>query len=82
MSKELYKRFTEIYLPGQQEIKNNDAFSESINKQISAFVNKEKVSSYRIVNCETQTLPAASFPKSDLNKGYVMLIVHIAYLIE
>jgi hypothetical protein len=79
MSKELYKRFTEIYLPGQQEIKNNDAFSESINKQIDDFVNKQKVSSYRIVNCETQAMPAAAFLKSDINKGYVMLIVHVAY---
>jgi hypothetical protein len=77
MSKELYRRFTEIYLPGQQEIKDNVSFSDSINKQINAFVEKEKVSCYRIVNCETQTL----YTNPDLNKGYVALIVHVAYSI-
>lgn len=76
MSKELYRRFTEIYLPGQQEIKDNESFSDSINKQISDFAERKKVSSYRIVNCETQTL----YTNPDLNKGYVALIVHIAYI--
>lgn len=76
MGKELYRRFTQIYLPGQSEIKDNAAFSEFINKQIAEFVEKEKVSSYRIVNCETQTL----YANPDLNKGYVALIIHIAYI--
>jgi len=77
MSKELYRRFTEIYLPGQQEVKDNESFSKAINKQISDFVEKEKVSSYRIINCETQTMSAAA----NLNNGYVMLIVHLAYIV-
>ena len=82
MSKELYHRFTEIYLPGQPYIKNNELFSSLINKQIEDFAQKNKVSSYRIVNCETQLLPSyLPASSSDLQKGYVMLIVHIAYII-
>lgn len=82
MDKECYYRFTEIYLPGQPDIKNNDLFSGLINKQLKEFVKQNKVSSYRIINCETQTLPPPPIPKSDLNTGYVMLIVHIAYCID
>ena len=81
MSKELYHRFTEIYLPGQPDIKDNDLFSGLINKQIDSFAKQNKVSSYRIINCETQVLPPPSIPKSDTYKEYVILVVHIAYLI-
>ncbi len=77
MSKELYRRFTEIYLPGQPQIKDNENFSNAVNKQISDFAEKENVSSYRIINCETQTL----YTNNDLNKGYVALIVHVAYIV-
>jgi hypothetical protein len=82
MDKEFYHRFTEIYLPGQPDIKNNnDLFSGLINKQLEKFSKQNKVSSYRIINCETQTLPPPSIPKSDLNSEYVMLVIHIAYCI-
>jgi len=81
MNQERYHRFTEIYLPGQPDIKNNDLFSGLINKQIEDFTRQNKVSSYRIINCETQVLPSPSIPKSDAYKGYVILVVHIAYCI-
>ena len=81
MSKELYHRFTEIYLPGQPDIKNNDLFSGIINKQIADFVIGNNISSYRIINCETQLLPSYLRSSLDLQKGYVMLIVHVAYFI-
>jgi len=80
MSKELYHRFTEIYLPGQPDIKNNDLFSDLINKQIEDFSKKKNVISYRIVNCETQAMPPYPPSSSDWQKGYIMLIVHIAYI--
>ncbi len=73
---ELYHRFTEIYLPGQPELKNDDLFSNLINNKIKEFTKQNKVSSYRIVNCETQTLPSCP---SEFKKGYIMLIIHIAY---
>ncbi len=82
MNKELYRRFTEVYLPGQPDIKNNDLFSSLINKQIDDFVKQNTVSSYRIINCETQPLPTSSLPKSDIYSGYVMLIVHVAYILD
>lgn len=81
MNKELYHRFTEIYLPGSSDIKDNNQFSNLINSKIEVFVKKNEVLSYRIVNCETQTLPPQSLLKSDLYAGYVMLIVHLAYTI-
>jgi hypothetical protein len=81
MNKEYYRRFTEVYIPGHQDIKNNEAFSKIINDQIEQFVKNEKVTSYRIVNCETQALPASATLKSDNYNGYVMLIVHVAYLL-
>jgi len=79
MTKELYHRFTEIYLPGQSDIKNNILFSDLINKQISDFAKQNNLASYRIINCETQVLPTVSIPQTDSYKGYVMLIVHVAY---
>lgn len=79
MSKELYRRFTEIYLPGQPEIENNEIFSNLINNRISSFCKENKVSDYRIINCETQVLPPRPNSKSDFYDGYVLLIVHIAY---
>ena len=79
MSRELCHRFTEIYLPGQTDIKNNDLFSGLINKQIENFIKQNKISSYRIINCETQQLPSYLASSSALQKGYIMLIVHIAY---
>ena len=80
MSGELYHRFTEVYLPGQSNIKDNELFSKVVNSQISLFIDKNKVSSYRIVNCETQVLPPSTNLKVS-SYGYVMLIVHIAYLV-
>ena len=82
VSKELYHRFTEIYLPGQPDIKNNELFSGLINNQIEAFVKQNNISSYRIINCETQAIPTSSFPKLDIYTGYVMLIMHLAYNID
>jgi hypothetical protein len=81
MNKEYYRRFTEVYIPGHQDIKNDESFSKVINDQIEQFVMNEKVSSYRIVNCETQALPPSATLKSDTYNGYVMLIVHVAYLL-
>lgn len=81
MNKELYHRFSEIYLPGSSDIKDNERFSNLINDKIEAFVKRNKVLSYRIINCETQTLPPQSLLKSDLYAGYVMLVVHIAYTV-
>ena len=81
MNKELYHRFTQIYLPSQPDIKDDEAFSELVNNKINEFAKQNKVSSYRIINCETQALPPQSFLKSDLYAGYVMLVVHIAYIL-
>jgi hypothetical protein len=79
MGKELYHRFTEIYLPGQPEIENNEIFSNLINSQITNFCKENKVSYYRIINCETQALPPRAGSQSDFYTGYVMLIIHLAY---
>ena len=81
MTKELYHRFTELYLPGQPDIKNNEVFSNLINNQILNFCKERKVSDYRIINCETQVLPPKPVLQSDFSKGYVLLIVHVAYSI-
>ncbi len=77
MGMELYHRFTEVYLPGQPEVKNDELFSNLINNKIKEFIKQNKISSYRIINCETQSLTSYA---SELKKGYVMLSVHIAYL--
>lgn len=81
MNKELYHRLSEVYLPGDSGIKYSERVSNLINEKIKAFVKEKAVTSYRILNCETQTLPPQSLLKSDLYAGYVMLIVHIAYQI-